>query len=307
LEKAGAGATSAEVKGKIVEFSFWMLKEGYAQSTIERRTAVIKTLVKRGANLYDPEGMKRIIATQKTWGDGAKANAVDAYTCFLSMEGLSWKPPKYRRAQRLPFIPLESELDQLIAGCGKKVATFLQGLKETGADPGELWRVEWTDIDTEKKVVTVNHPVKGHDPRILPISNKWVSMIEKLPNESQRVFSASTLGSYSANFRRQRKRLAAKLNNPRLLKTVFTTFRHWKGTMEYHKTKDIIHVKQVLGHKSIKNTMVYINLEAALFQVQNDEFTVKVAKTLDDACSLVEAGFDYVTDMDGGKIFRKRK
>jgi len=40
---------------------------------------------------------------------------------------------------------------------------------------------------------------------------------------------------------------------------------------------------------------------------QNDEFHVKVARTLDEACELVEAGFEYVTDMDGGKIFRKRK
>ena len=77
--------------------------------------------------------------------------------------------------------------------------------------------------------------------------------------------------------------------------------------MEYHKTKDILHVKRILGHKSVQNTMIYINLEAALFQIRNDEFTVRIAKTLDEACKLVEAGFDYVTDMDDGKIFRKRK
>ena len=41
--------------------------------------------------------------------------------------------------------------------------------------------------------------------------------------------------------------------------------------------------------------------------MQSDEFTVRVAKTLDEACKLVEAGFDYVTDMDDGKIFRRRK
>ena len=77
--------------------------------------------------------------------------------------------------------------------------------------------------------------------------------------------------------------------------------------MEYHKTKDILHFKKILDYKSIKNTMRYINLEAALFAVQSDEFTVRVAKTLDEACKLVEAGFDYVTDMDDGKIFRRRK
>jgi len=39
----------------------------------------------------------------------------------------------------------------------------------------------------------------------------------------------------------------------------------------------------------------------------SDEFTVRVAKTLDEACKLVEVGFDYVADMESGKIFRMRK
>jgi len=38
-----------------------------------------------------------------------------------------------------------------------------------------------------------------------------------------------------------------------------------------------------------------------------DEFTVRVAKSLDDACSLLEVGFEYVTDIDDVKLFRKRK
>lgn len=78
--------------------------------------------------------------------------------------------------------------------------------------------------------------------------------------------------------------------------------------MEYHKTKDILHVMKLLGHKQIQNTLVYINLENAVFNdKRNDEFTVRVAHDLDEACRLVEMGFEYVTDMDDNKIFRKRK
>lgn len=80
--------------------------------------------------------------------------------------------------------------------------------------------------------------------------------------------------------------------------------------MEYHKTKDILHVKKLLGHKKIDNTLIYIDYEKALFgDGKNDEFTVRVATDTDVACKLVEAGFDYVTGeyIDGGKIFRKRK
>jgi hypothetical protein len=77
--------------------------------------------------------------------------------------------------------------------------------------------------------------------------------------------------------------------------------------MEYHKTYDPYHVKKLLGHKRLQSTEVYINLEQAVFPKENDEFHVKVVKTLYEACKLIEVGFEYVTDMEGFKIFRKRK
>lgn len=38
-----------------------------------------------------------------------------------------------------------------------------------------------------------------------------------------------------------------------------------------------------------------------------DEYNVKVAHDVKEACQLIETGFEYVTEMDGAKIFRKRK
>jgi len=73
--------------------------------------------------------------------------------------------------------------------------------------------------------------------------------------------------------------------------------------MEYHKTRDILHVQQVLGHRDLRNTLIYINLEKALFQNANDEYHVKVAQTLEEATKLLEVGFEYVTDMEGAKLF----
>jgi len=33
----------------------------------------------------------------------------------------------------------------------------------------------------------------------------------------------------------------------------------------------------------------------------------KVAKTMEDACKLLEVGFEYICDMDNAKVFRKRR
>jgi len=55
--------------------------------------------------------------------------------------------PRYRRIQKLPFIPTEGELDQLMASSGKKTGTFLQLLKETGMRAGEAWKLWLKDVD----------------------------------------------------------------------------------------------------------------------------------------------------------------
>jgi hypothetical protein len=90
---------------------------------------------------------------------------------------------------------------------------------------------------------------------------------------------------------------------------VLATFCHWNGTMGYHRTRDILYVKKFLGHKNIQNPFKYIDLEANIFKVADDLFTVRVVNDIKEACSLIEAGFEYATGEydDGGKIFRKRR
>jgi hypothetical protein len=118
--KIVAGEISQQdTKGKIVEFSWWMKKQGYKNGTILSRTKLLKIMVKRGANLYDPETIKDVIAKQ-TWSEGRKENAVNAYNTFLTITGGSWNPPIYGRIRKLPFIPREEEIDALIASCSPK-------------------------------------------------------------------------------------------------------------------------------------------------------------------------------------------
>jgi integrase len=259
-------------------------------------------MVKRGANLYDPESIKDIIA-QQTWSEGRKENAVNAYNTFLTMTGGKWNPPIYGRIRKLPFIPREEEIDALIASCSPKAAALLQTLKETAARVGEAWALKWTDLDIENRTVRIT-PEKGSNPRILKISPKLLSMLLAQPRKGERIFGKYAVTGYRQCFTRQRKKASIKLGNPRLLQITFHTFRHWKATTEYHKTKDILHVMKLLGHKSIKNTLVYTQL---IDFPEDDEFICKVAKTVQEASQLIENGFDYICAIDDAKLFKKRK
>ena len=77
--------------------------------------------------------------------------------------------------------------------------------------------------------------------------------------------------------------------------------------MLYHKTKDILYVKEFLEHRKVETTLLYIQLAAITFKQTIDEFTVRVASKPDEIKQLLEVSFEYVCEKDGLLYFRKRK
>jgi integrase len=246
-----------------------------------------------------------------------------------------WEKPKCHVVRKFPFIPTEAELDALISGIGKRTATFLELLKQTtmrsgeakrrseaakrsgeakrrseaAKRSGEAKRLEWTNIDFEKCLITLNRPEKGSNLRIWKVEQKLMSMLNALPRDSTRVFGSSSIYSMKTTFIRARKRLSLKLANPRLLKISFHTFRHWKATMLYHQTKDPYYVRDFVGRKGLRNTEIYINIERIIFEPGNNDFTVRVVEKPEDmkALLLLETGFEYVCQKDNLVFLRKRR
>jgi hypothetical protein len=73
--------------------------------------------------------------------------------------------------------------------------------------------------------------------------------------------------------------------------------------MEYNRTRDILYVMKLLGHRCIENTLVYTQLVS----IENDEYHSAVTNTIAEAQKLVEQGFEFVCQIDGATLFRKRK
>ena len=295
----------AELRGKIVEFLWWMKKQGYAEQTIYSRGKRLRRLVKLGANLLDPETVKEVLARQRNWSKAFKETVVISYDLFLKWLGKQWERPRYKREESLPWIPIEKEIDQLIAGLSKRYAVFIQLIKETGMRAGEAYNLTWNQIDFETGTVRVS-PEKGSNPRIFKLSKRLIGMFQSLPRKGDRIFPQTSYKTFYTDFCRQRARVARKLNNPRIKRISPLSLRHFKGTWEYHRTRDILYVMKILGHKNIKNTMVYIQLEQALFKGET-EYVCRVARTVKEAKKLIEAGFEFVCEFNGAKLFRKPK
>jgi hypothetical protein len=112
-----------------------MRKEGYSETTIERYVRLLRELSKYG-DLKDPESVK-VALSRFNWMEATKEMACGAYALYAKQHGFTFVPPRYRRVEKLPFIPLESEIDQLIASMSLKTSTFLSILKDTDARPLE--------------------------------------------------------------------------------------------------------------------------------------------------------------------------
>jgi hypothetical protein len=115
---------------EVISFGLWMQKQGYRKSTVHYCIQALKS-VARNANIMEPESAKEYLATAEL-SESRKAKLVEDLARFYNYKHIPFDKPNYRRIERLPFIPLELEVDQLISGVGKKTTTFLQLLKETG-------------------------------------------------------------------------------------------------------------------------------------------------------------------------------
>lgn len=57
--------------------------------------------------------------------------------------------------------------------------------------------------------------------------------------------------------------------------------------MEYHRIRDVLDVKNMLGHKRLENTEIYTHL----VEFESDECHVAHAKTIAEEDKLIESGF----------------
>ena len=295
--------TPNDPREKIFNTLWQMKKDGYAESTI-RVTGKRLRMIAKTVDLDDPESVKGYVANKNS-SNGYKEALCDVYDRYAKYNGLSWSRPRYERDDQPPYVPNEEELNTLIANSGPKYAMLLSLLKDTGMRPieAERSRVRWFDF--QRGVVNVQTAKKGKG-RTLELKPQTLAMLK-------RYIGVHNLGLNDRIFakvktmRRELKNIKArtikKLQRPNLHRISLYSFRHFFGTMTYHKTKDILYTKEKMGHRRLENTLVYTHL----VNFRSDEFTARVAETIEEACKLVEAGFQYVTEIDNAKIFRKRK
>ena len=86
------------------------------------------------------------------------------------------------------------DIDKLMHALRETKVTYLKPLiliaLETGLRQGELIKLLWKDVDLDSRLLKVRDTKNGED-RVIPLSNKSLSILQSLPRLRESVFNAS--------------------------------------------------------------------------------------------------------------------
>ncbi len=301
----GTGEVTAEHEALLRVFEGWLRKEGYNKNCYPNN---VKTLLYLGANLLDPEDVKAKIADHNV-KNGMKMQLCYSYEAFLRMNKMTWTRPKngkgYKQDEIDPWIPLEVELDQLIAAAhSKRMAVFLRTLKETFTDPSEALQIESHDIADNS--VTIRHPVKKHRPRTLEVSPQLIADLNSLSHDSDRIFDCR-YSTMISGFIALRRRVAQRTQNDRINYIELRSYRHWAGTMIAEMSNgNPMSVMKLLGLRRIENAMKYVNIWKLSFKTETEWQYMEVTTPEELKIALL-GGYQHVIDKFGASWFRRPK
>lgn len=206
----------------------------------------------------------------------------------------------------MPSVPTKEQIALIKGESIQKYALAFSLMEEWGLRPIELHETRVRDMDLERGVNNIQTKKWGMPRQTGKLKHSTLAMMKNYLAVHNFGFNDKPFPAVErmrAQWNRAKRRIVKKLHDPTILKFRLYDLRHYYGTMLYHKTKDILYVKEKMGHRSIKNTLVYTHLVS----FSDEEYTSAVAETVEDARKLIEAGFEYVTNFDNAKIFRKPK
>ncbi len=170
------------------------------------------------------------------------------------------------------------ELIQLFEGYNiQPIIRFALG---TGMRKGEIFGLQWDDINFDNREISVKHnlsftseineigkktyktilqtPKTQNSIRIIPMSEKIYQLLKSLPQNSDYVFSSSKTHTHF-DIKWAEKVWAKKTKGTKFENKRFHDLRHTFATMLLLKGANLIQIKELLGHSSVKITEIYLD------------------------------------------------
>jgi len=212
---------------EIEKFKLTKLSDDLSKSTVNRYLTILK----------------RMFNVAIDWGY-AKENPVKRVKFYTEKDNLKER------------ILTEKEEDRLLEASSEHLRPILIVALNTGMRRGEILNLKWENIDFQAKEILVENTKSGR-PRTIDINSHLLNELVKLKNEaqdSQNVFLNPKTGEpykkLQTSFNGTRRR--AGIKNLR-----FHDLRHTFASRLVERGVDLIRVKELLGHSSVKITERY--------------------------------------------------
>jgi integrase len=290
------------IKNAVEKTLLELTKNGLSENTIRSvRTSLRKLMA--NTDLHDPEAVKLYIANLKL-RNNTKQRLIYSYAHFCKVNEIQWTRPKYYKWDRIqPIIPTKEAIYKIISGASKKYATIFTILEQTGLEGQELATLQRKYIDEQQGIISCEG-CKMHNGRSIKLKTETAELLRKYLNENKSEKPFPSSHSMGEIWRKTRKEVAEKLNEPQLSKIPLRNLRHHHATSYYAKCNNLLMVMERLGHKKITTTMLYTQLVAL---AEDPEYESQGVTTAKEAMKLVDAGYEYVNTIEGISIYRKRK
>ena len=261
----------------------------------------------KNADLNDPMNVERYVFGIDVTNKYRNA-LFDAYAHYSKTNELGWNRPRVRSEKAPIKLPTEENIDKIVSSASLKYALIFQ-LSKHGLRPDEISKIILRDIDTGNGTLSVRTSKMGLE-RTIKLRRETFDLLREylsknmISDLNKKLFAhPRTIGE---TWTKYRKLAFKKFRDQELLKIRLYDLRHWYGTTQYIKTRDIFHVKYLMGHRNIESTLHYMHIAKGLVNY-SDDYHVKVASSLDEYMELLESGFEYISDYEDKKILRKRK
>lgn len=140
-----AGVTETSLIG----YAWKLKKKGRNDSTIKIRCSVLSDLIRKGADLNNPDSVETVLAVEPEYNNKEKRSkrhlAIMAYQSYCKVTKIFWERIKDDYQPKDAFIATPDELKLFIKSAGHRLGTYLQVTHDTGIDVAKwLTSNTWT-------------------------------------------------------------------------------------------------------------------------------------------------------------------
>jgi len=155
---------------------------------------------------------------------------------------------------RLRYLTCD-EIQRLCKNCADHLKPIVLMALYTGMRRGEILKLKWEDVDLDQKIIFVRNS-KNNEAREIPVNNFLTTVLKDVKVRSPYVFCREDGKPYGS----VRKSFENALRKAGIKNCCFHDLRHTFASHLVMSGVDLITVKELLGHKTIKMTLRYAHL-----------------------------------------------